>query len=76
MHADGEDTRRLNMNIIHGLWEQVRDARRQAETMGAEAYGAGAGAEESVGPAVQAIGKPLSVDELFASQAAGGGVGG
>ena len=76
MHADGEDTRTLNMNIIRGLWEQVRDARRQAETVGAEAYGSGPGAEESVGAAVQAIGKQLTVDELFASQAAGGGVGG
>ena len=64
------------MNIIHGLWEQVRDAMRQAGSLGAEAYGSGGGAEESVGPAVQAIGKQLSVDELFASQAAGGGMGG
>ena len=76
MHADGEDTRRVNMNIIHGLWEQVRDAMRQAGSLGAEAYGSGGGVEESVGPAVQAIGKQLSVDELFASQAAGGGMGG
>ena len=65
MHADAEDTRKLNMNIIHGLWEQVRDARGPAEGDGIQAYGGG---EESVGPAVQAIGKTLSVDELFASQ--------
>lgn len=68
MHSDGEDTRRLNMNIIQGLWEQVRDAKRAAEGAGALAYGG----EESVGPAVEAIGKTLSVDDLFASQAAGG----
>lgn len=70
MHADGEDTRKLNMNIIHGLWEQVRDARRAVGGEG-ETYGAGAG-EETVGPAVQAIGRTLSIDELFASQAGGG----
>lgn len=69
MHADGEGARALNMEIIRGLWEQVRDARRQAESVGAEAYGGG---EESVGPAVEAIGKTLSIDELFASQAGGG----
>lgn len=65
MHADVEDTRKLNMNIIQGLWEQVRD------TGGVEA-GAHGGGEEEVGPAVQAIGKTLSIDELFAGQVGGG----
>ncbi|SPN98701.1 uncharacterized protein DNG_01745 [Cephalotrichum gorgonifer] len=74
MHADGDDSRRLNMNIIRTMWEQAREARRQVESLRAEGY---VGPEEeasggSVGPAVQAIGKQLSIDELFASQAGGG----
>ena len=40
-----------------------------AESVGTEAYGGG---EEAAGPTVEATGKTVSIDELFASQTGGG----
>ena len=77
MHADSDDTRQLNMNLIHTLWGQVKEAQVQMQSFQASGYhdgvdGALLEREESVGPALQAIGgKSVSIDELFASQARG-----
>ncbi|CAI4212860.1 unnamed protein product [Parascedosporium putredinis] len=78
MHADTAETRDVNMKLIHSLWGQVREARKQVQSL--HEYNGGFDMsqperQESVGPALQAIGKQLTIDELFASQAGGGGYG-
>jgi len=81
MHADGEDTRQVNMNIIHGLWEQVKEGRKKAQNLHvSDLYDnvnpPGITREPSVGPAVEVVGKSLSIEQLFASQGGGGDLGG
>jgi hypothetical protein len=79
MHADSEDTRQVNMNIIHGLWEQAKEARKQAQNLHVSDlhdninHPSHLDREQSVGPAVQVMGKSLSIAQLFASQGGGGG---
>ncbi|PKS11090.1 hypothetical protein jhhlp_002851 [Lomentospora prolificans] len=76
MHADNTDTRQLNMNLIQNLWGQVKEAKKQTQSLQASGYhgaldSSQSDRQESVGPALQAIGKQVSIDELFASQAGG-----
>lgn len=58
IHNDREETREMNGAMIQECWSVARSA-GTVETQGPEA-----------GPAMQAIGRSLTLNELFASQAA------
>lgn len=66
MHADQDDTRQSNAAIIQDRWSKVRAAGEVA--IGPE-HGSTVGAigatEEFMGPAMQAIGRKLSLSDLF-----------
>ncbi|KAL8403371.1 hypothetical protein RB594_008572 [Gaeumannomyces avenae] len=66
IHADQDDTRQSNASIIEERWKGVRDAGEVA--MGPQhgkTVGAIGATEESLGPAMQAIGRKLSLSDLF-----------
>jgi hypothetical protein len=75
MHADQDDTRELNGMLIYEVWRRVRSAEQNAAAIHENNGGSGAflAVEEDVGPAMQAMGKRLSLSELFGPSNGGGG---
>lgn len=66
IHADQDDTRQSNASIIEDRWKRVRDAGEVAiGPQHGNAVGAIGATEESLGPAIQAIGRKLSLSDLF-----------
>lgn len=62
IHNDSEDTRKINVAMIEECWKVAKvdgSTEPPTPTQGPEA-----------GPALQAIGRSLTLNELFASQAA------
>lgn len=67
IHPETEETRPANAAIIKRVWTNAREARQQREAVGlGSASQAGGGAD--VGPAMQAMGREISVDALFGRQ--------
>ncbi|TDZ16042.1 mRNA-decapping enzyme 1B [Colletotrichum orbiculare MAFF 240422] len=65
IHADEENTRVLNAGLIEELLKQIRQYAGEQGGTG----GAGAPAQtEELGPAMQAIGRKLSLSDLFGAQ--------
>ncbi|EOO01226.1 putative dcp1-like decapping family protein [Phaeoacremonium minimum UCRPA7] len=72
MHADQDDTREVNTGIIQEAWKRVRLAGEALAGSNADSdAAAGAanagvdGGQESLGPAMQAMGRRLSLSDLF-----------
>ncbi|KAK1706959.1 hypothetical protein CaCOL14_011015 [Colletotrichum acutatum] len=64
IHADKEDTRVMNAALISETLKHVRLAEEQNAVAGIGGPG-GPGGEEELGPAMQAIGRKLSLSDLF-----------
>ncbi|WYZ46721.1 hypothetical protein EsH8_IX_000946 [Colletotrichum jinshuiense] len=62
IHADKEDTRVMNAALISETLKHVRIAEEKAPGAGVPAQ------EEELGPAMQAIGRRLSLSDLFGAQ--------
>ncbi|EXF77684.1 Dcp1-like decapping family protein [Colletotrichum fioriniae PJ7] len=67
IHADKEDTRVMNAALISETLKHVRLAEEQNAVAGIGGPG-GPGGEEELGPAMQAIGRKLSLSDLFGAQ--------
>lgn len=59
IHADNDDTRKINATLMRQSWMQVREARKGGVDTAQPAT------EETVGPAMQAMGRKLSLSDLF-----------
>jgi Dcp1-like decapping family len=70
IHADEDDTRETNGALIYNSWKAVREATQNANRTLLHGFEA---KEESVGPAMQAMGRKLSITEIFGRQVGGGG---
>ncbi|OHF03941.1 Dcp1-like decapping family protein [Colletotrichum orchidophilum] len=74
IHADKEDTRVMNAALISETLKHVRLAEKQNALAGGSGGPGGAGGlggpaqEEELGPAMQAIGRKLSLSDLFGAQ--------
>jgi hypothetical protein len=71
IHEDKDNTREINAALMIESWEHVREA-SQNEQEAAQNNGgfdpSGLSREESVGPAMQAMGRKLSLSDLFGRQ--------
>lgn len=66
IHPETEETRPANAAIINQVWTNARAAKEQREAVGLSGASQGGGAD--VGPAMQAMGREISVDALFGRQ--------
>ncbi|KAJ9133822.1 Dcp1-like decapping family protein [Pleurostoma richardsiae] len=66
IHADQDDTREVNAAIIQELWRQVRLAAQSVAPSESPSDGVAAQARhESLSPAMQAMGRKVSLTDLF-----------
>lgn len=65
IHADQEDTRDTNAATIQERWARVRAAAVPVGQAEAQKTGGTSAAGETMGPAMQAIGRRLSISDLF-----------
>lgn len=66
IHPEAEHTRPANAALINQVWTNARDGMEQREAVGFESGPHGGGAD--VGPAMQAMGREISLSTLFGRQ--------
>ncbi len=71
IHADEDDTQQVNASIIQESWRSIRGALEEADF---PAPPPRPSQEDSLGPAMQAMGRRLSLSDLF-GQRTGTGAG-
>lgn len=65
IHADEESTRSTNTQLIQSMWRRARELQEATARQGPAHNAAPAAAEDDYGPAMQAIGRKVSLSDLF-----------